>query len=377
MYVKEGTVKEGNVKRENDTTMAQLIRGKVWYPFYVPRPGKDSLLSHHPLETLRNKLIVSQVNPHHKFTFFNNIQEFAAYQLATEVKDRTFFEYATGARRLYFDLDADLSNGPVDLEGVLDELILVSEKEIRHRGLPWRSPWVYSSHGTEKKSYHVIFPELAVPSHREAKAFYLCVLDAMHHPEKGCVDSAVYTSFQAFRIVGNQKRNTGRIKTPLVPCDDLLTNLTRSLITYTQGCTYLEEFSQVKIQEDIVEDAHMVLIRQWIKEEGNFKVRNIKGSVIALDRLEPGHCSLCNRIHEHESPYLAVVRGKVYFHCRRSELGGKFLGTVELHPEIETTVGLEALKGLGQYTRERLRVNEEAWERSLQESYYREALLHT
>jgi len=66
---------------------------------------------------------------------------------------------------------------------------------------------------------------------------------------------------------------------------------------------------------------------------GNFPfiVRDVKGSIISLKRLKPSFCKICERVHEHENPYLLVIDDNVYFYCRRNTDKNLPLGKININ----------------------------------------------
>ena len=54
------------------------------------------------------------------------------------------------------------------------------------------------------------------------------------------------------------------------------------------------------------------------KNYSNFQFINTQENKFFLKSLKPYMCITCNRIHEHENPYLFVLQNKLYFNCRRS-----------------------------------------------------------
>jgi len=64
-----------------------------------------------------------------------------------------------------------------------------------------------------------------------------------------------------------------------------------------------------------------------------YRIDKIHGDIITLKRLRPSRCQLCNRVHEHENPYIRITTtGSVYFDCRRSNSNQKLvLGKLNIH----------------------------------------------
>lgn len=82
-------------------------------------------------------------------------------------------------------------------------------------------------------------------------------------------------------------------------------------------------FSSLDLDDEDVKASFKALENYFeccFKEPFNkaFKVRNVVGSLIDLDRCRQSKCLLSQRVHESENAFLTVKEnGEIYFHCRR------------------------------------------------------------
>jgi hypothetical protein len=74
-----------------------------------------------------------------------------------------------------------------------------------------------------------------------------------------------------------------------------------------------------------------------------YKFLGINGPIVMLKRTKASCCKICNRVHEHENPYLVVVGDEkaVYFHCRRAPDNKKlYLGKLAPNPDSPPKVAV-------------------------------------
>jgi len=77
-----------------------------------------------------------------------------------------------------------------------------------------RDVCIYSSHGENKISYHVIVNHFYHSNHEQAKAFYYTIMKNLpkEYYDNNWIDHSVYSKTQQFRIYGSQKTGTKRTK---------------------------------------------------------------------------------------------------------------------------------------------------------------------
>lgn len=341
-----------------------------------------SLLDDHPSEFITSELIIHVITPYgsrsilnpqnyvsyvtgeRASTLFQTHIEFTKFQLKVPADKRFFFETALGdhAQKPHFDIDINRPDNP-DIDGgdVIDDLIdailiILSADDVEI--VLERDILLMISHGINKWSYHLVIDHYLHLNNKESKAFYKKVIALMTPEYAKFIDPAVYGSKQQFRIIYNQKPGSGRIKVfceqwdyhgDLIeykyinaPRDDshkMLLQLEASLLTVVNNCipmpTYIKEENTqqtsnysndvfLPITKDIGKNAVALLA-----EQGGMTPRDpkfpyfftgISESFVILKRRKASICRICNRVHEHENPYLLIIGEKqsVYFCCRRN-----------------------------------------------------------
>jgi len=246
-----------------------------------------------------------------------------------------------------------------------------------------RDVLIYSSHGSSKKSFHVIVNNYCHYDNKEARRLYDLVFERLSNhinPGETCsmgkkyphlrkwIDPNVYSSKQQFRILGSQKVRSNRpkilekvwyyqgnpiehkyVETPESPGHEMILQLEESLVSNTSSCNILPSFldetnpsntlgSNILCRD--VEDISMELAVRALKlcaAKANitindpkfpYKINSIRGGLVLLKRIRPSRCQICKRIHEYENPYLIIVGSEdiktVFFDCRRA-IGKKLL----------------------------------------------------
>lgn len=191
------------------------------------------LMDDHTLEQMEGKLIVSMITQsgYRLYTLFDNYIEFAGFHQRYPPADRNFYELAIGdfLQKPHFDLDVkagDIGNTTLSLDEVGEQLkdtvveqiiAILAEKDVRLDIR--RDVLIFTSHGntsvSSKRSYHIVINNYCHYNHKEARALYDLVIsrfpDSMK-PFAKFVDVAVYSSKQQFRMLGSQKKDSGRPK---------------------------------------------------------------------------------------------------------------------------------------------------------------------
>jgi hypothetical protein len=365
----------------------KIINGIRWYYRLKPQKQvnglvKKGLFSDHPRHSLTNSLIVAishhDINTQKNyllFTHFKSYLEYGIYQMKLPQHERCFYEIILGESTQKPHFDVDIDNKDVNGEEIKDNLVDGIIKVLKQKGVVinvMSDILIYTSHGTEKQSYHIVVNNYCHANNVEAKAFYDAVMDHISSEYTQWIDRAVYSPTQQFRIVGSQKIGTERIKTfqkrwkyhgkeidyvypepPDSPEHEMVMQLEGSIVGYTGNCKFLppfepkpEEIKHYTESEDVnPNDANEAI--NLIGLAGNisihdprfpYKFMGINGPIVMLKRTKPSRCKICCRVHEHENPYLLVIgeEKSVYFHCRRSPENKKlFLG--KLNPSPETS----------------------------------------
>ncbi|MNK77842.1 hypothetical protein D3C87_974570 [compost metagenome] len=266
------------------------------------------------------------------------------------------------------------------VENLIDNIIIVL-RELNVEINLEEQVLVYNSHGEKKRSTHLVLDGLCHNNNVEAGQFYELVTMKMDPLYRRVVDNAVYSTKQQFRVIGSQKQGSlrpkrlqmeipyhGNIIKHVYPFkitthqEIYTTELYQSFITCTSSCQYLSlgtlpeilpKNRSVKVYDipDANETDIELCLQMMSKMFGldyrdrrfPFKYLGVTGTIILLKRLRPTRCTLCNRIHENENPFIQInnTTRVVYFDCRRA--GGKKqpIGHLPLSPESMLSGGNE------------------------------------
>ena len=364
-----------------------------------PSRRSPALLREHQWSDVQQGLVVHLTFDRKRlFSLFPNYRAFLQYEYQFPAKLRSFYETVFGQtpQKPHFDLDVDLNNDQDLLHSVpgrtvqevVDELVqLVLEaiiavfQDYRLQLDLTRDILLFTSHGSSKRSFHIVIDNYYHCNHREAAAFYHMVANRIPSLYRRWLDSKVYSSIQQFRLEGSQKIGSGRIKV-LAEEWSLRDRLVRyqlseqptndfhrrclifraSLLGQVKGATGLPSFLPRS-----AEPGPLVVVRpsshqQLTSEEGlaaldlvaqkvgvsttdhrfPYRLIRVEGNLVILKRVKRSHCRICDRVHENENPFLVVVgqEKRVYFYCRRNDEGarlyvGSLVGKDSLVPEDE------------------------------------------
>lgn len=327
-----------------------------------------ALLEDHPLDTLREKLLVHMTNSEgtRLFSVFNSYIDFGRYQLKFKPENRCFYETVLGdfLQKPHFDIDINLSENPnINSDDVINNLIDSIIKVLLNVKIEInlsQDILIFTSHNDVKKSFHVIVDHYNHMNNLEARAFYDDVIANINPLLTKFIDWAVYSKKQQFRIVGSQKLNSNRpkvfneswvyhdkqinyqyVEEPESDGHRMILQLESSLITQISSCRTLPSFLKIKEEngikkqynngdtEEITKDIAIRALTLLAEKAGMtlndrkfpYRFLSIEGGIVSLKRVLPSKCRICNRIHENENPYLLIVGIElgIYFNCRRSD----------------------------------------------------------
>jgi len=197
------------------------------------------------------------------------------------------------------------------------------------------------------------------------------------HFLKIIIDPKVYSSLQQFRIVGSQKNGSNRPKIfnrqwqyhnqpinyqycepPEGDGHKMMMILGASLVSNISCCKFLPKFideeemkraEEKKLQSSKYKENDINITKEIIKQSlvmlagkagMNFRDRkfpytysSVENGLIILKRERASKCQICDRIHEHENPFLIVKNnGELFFNCRRSDKS-LYIGNVNINPD--------------------------------------------
>jgi len=331
-------------------------RLRPYFPF-ASLKSEHGLLNKHPVTTLVTAPVVCWTSPYkddveRRYGVFTSVRALCSFYERIPPADRTGYEVIIGEfpQKPHFDIDI----ATVDVSGdlVVEHLIDVVVDTLAQKGVvitPARDVLIYTSHGRDKQSYHVVLPNHRHANHVHAKAFAAHVRAAMPLEVRTYVDMGVYNPLQLFRLLGSTKVGKGRPKVECTewfyhgerlcpPAASPLEAFARSLVGWTETCVPLPSWDVPEpsfvpkrmMSVDAEETLHLLSLDP-VLGECRFRPR-VAGSVIALQRVSPGFCPLCSRTHEHDNAYLVVREKNVYYKCHRARAeglrGSHFLGTL-------------------------------------------------
>lgn len=312
------------------------------------------------------------------YAFFDSYVEFYEYMQRFDRSERAFYEVIFGElpQKPHFDIDIDrdvlsLAFPADDIDTtaeILRECVIGGCFEVlREHGVILdltRDLLLYSSHGPNKRSYHIVLNNKCHDGNKEAKVFYDAVMEKVHGYTQGkyrglnLIDKGVYSPRQQFRLVGCQKWNSGRPKvfyeqfwysgqqythtyteTTTDERQKKFTIIYESMVSFTSGCAFLpslvpekpinhNQLGDMPDLEGTVVDQCMTMLREKMNP-CPFAKREVRGHLIILRRLAPSFCPICHTSpnetepHRKEHPYMFIVGGKVYWDCRRSDANAK------------------------------------------------------
>ncbi len=339
-----------------------------------------ALMDKYPRDMIEDRLLIRMTKADGTFlyTIFENYIDFNTYQEQMQPQYRRFYEIVRGEclQKPHFDLDISLEQNEkgeiindIDSDALVSDLIDCAYKLLYPYNIVLsleKDILVYTSHGigkngSYKKSYHIIINNYCHNNNVEAKGFYNEVMKKLKvlHPNipDGWIDPMVYSTTQNFRILGSSKLDANRPKifssswnfrgedVTFIPSEVAtsdthknLLELSDSLISHCSDCRLLPNFgpkidpnsmfASGKRYDDIpsaIAQAALALLANMIgidvkSHKFPFEFNEITGLIVTLKRLMPTFCSMCDKTHEAEHPYLLVYPNKkVYYYCRRSK----------------------------------------------------------
>jgi hypothetical protein len=358
-----------------------LIHGRRWYRLLVVGDqttdvfrGARPLFVDYPIDTLSSKLLVCftpQLDDRvtRLFSVFNTYVDFYKYVELIDVEQRSFYEIIIGeqAQKPHFDIDVSISELEPTVDAVAltialrDAVISGVADTLASMGVSLnldRDLLLYTSHGMNKQSIHLVIGTYCHSNNREAKEFYRRVMervtrDGVVSPAHlRFIDGSVYSTLQQFRILGSRKIGSDRVKqfqpvfeyrqcrvshvypeVVTTPAQLDLLQLLESLCSIAAGATRLPALQEERpsvssfCPQDINENGISKALEHVNKQ--HFQVRTIQGNRIELRRLVPTYCTVCRRTHEHDNPFITLYNGTIYWHCRH----GKPIKLTTLDPD--------------------------------------------
>lgn len=360
------------------TSEPMLIHGKQFYPYYWAKPQPDELIDSNyfsekrslqevytPEELSTGLVVAAQTtilknkrgDPVYKFTYFKRHIEFLSWLLKHSEPQRVYFEVLQDQpRKFCLDIDISLkehqtyfsrdyanslvsllvqrynaSFGPIDLE---------------------RDVAITDSSDATKISVHIIFTNAMYQKTEDLVLIYNQLTNDLSAAEKRIVDPSIYKSLQYFRLLFNQKLNSGRIKkfqehwhfqgstihhkyqiTPDSEAHRMQMQMLETMIGFKHRDipiktlhSYKPTPTKLKTSGVSLDQGELSRLEEMLSVLP-YKDQFTIGSIIdpgphilqmRLERVRSGECPICKRVHTSDGYLLTVMKkGEVKFGCWR------------------------------------------------------------
>lgn len=304
------------------------------------------------------------------YAFFDSYVDFFEYKKQFAPHHCSFYEVVNFNQKPHFDIDINmailienyypnqkiyyndlLADGNLLVETLIRSIKIIMEPNVLVLD---RDVLIYTSHGNDKLSYHVIIDQWCHHDHMEAKAFHDKVVFYTAALLQGkfveFIDDSVYKTNQNFRMLGSHKYDNKRTKI-FQPSfsyrGEMIQHVSRnkegklfemqefakSLITFTAECNLLQSFYKKKLynrynyelSEQNLKDIEGLLTTHF---KGAYTIREVYDSSILLSTVVRVMCPICKRVHQHENPKLLIFKNEISWTCRRTDQR-YFLGTLD------------------------------------------------
>ena len=233
------------------------------------------------------------------FATFECVQRFQQWYATLDDNDRTIHEVITSDnRKLVLDIDGPHLRNTADLRVDIGSRIRYVFIML---DLPRPDIVMYDSCGDSKLSYHVVVSNLVFSA---STCMGLCLLISYGQVWEHLVDKGVYKRTQNMRIEGSTKYGERRWKRATRPVE-----FSKGLLSVISGLPHANLHCAVQHRSS-GNNKHTG--RQ--DSMSGFKIRKRLNNMILLDRVKPGFCVQCNRVHTREN---AFVMNNV-FNCWRA-----------------------------------------------------------
>lgn len=359
--------------RSETSIYSVLSNGKKW--FYRLK-GDNGLIENLSDEERALHLIVSFINVGNTrfYTSFESHSDFIQYMVKLPIEKRCFHEVVLDRRpqKMRFDLDIKRYKyfeekiieevNEKDVQTFFDNLIESILKEFLEMGFkinPKEHILVFSSHGQQKWSYHIIIDGFYCETHQDAAELFKNITSRMKKDHQDWLDGSIYSVNHCLRTLGSAKED-GRIKIlekkwkykdeeiifeyheqPRHDNHRLALEFERSFLTLNSNCYPLPSLSQKQAlegvekrpekqaEEDVIHYASLLFKSLY----GDICVPiSSMNNMIMLSRKYPSGCPICERVHENENAFLwlkpieesngsqtsVFTKYEIYFHCRRA-----------------------------------------------------------
>ena len=240
------------------------------------------------------------------YATFDSLERFETWYATLDANEKTLNEVImSDKRKLVLDIDSP--------QNVHDFHMYDFERHVKSRIryifntlyiTPSPDILVYDMCDDNKLSYHIVVCNIVFSA---ATCFALCCLISHGQIWEPLVDKAVYKRIQHIRMEGSTKYGQKRWKTPTVPV-----LFHKGLLSVVYGL----EDGNIDCKVETI--GTNVNLQACISDLRDFKIRKHNGNIVFLDRLRPGMCMQCSRVHTNENAFLKYVNNDYIFICWRA-----------------------------------------------------------
>lgn len=341
-----------------------------WFYSLNKIESKNGLLDRYSRSELNSLFTVcaTKIDGGRLFGVFDSFIDYLLFVKKIEPKHRCYYEVLFGEFpcKPHFDIDIDKKND-IDIiysenciTNIIDAICYTFKQKFQINLDIEKDIRIYSSHGINKFSYHIVVNNYYHTNANQSKAFFYSVIEKVDKKYVKHMDDSVYSSTQQFRLLGCRKLNSDRIKTfetswvynnrkinckyseEIESADHLeVVQMQESLVGYIIGCNCLPDIVDYNPSKHNVSEVNDIMVEKalklcsenfgftWNTPESPYAFRSVQNGYILLQRLKPSYCNICSVSHEHENPYLIVTDNCVFFSCRRKKEHREFLGYIK------------------------------------------------
>jgi len=292
------------------------------------------LLKNLKFETIKSRFI--DFSPENAW-FYRNIQVFSSHDLLNFEK-LSYHVVLNGLMISETQLRIHMKTFFKHLSKVLDFMKIVEDKQVND-------------------------PEILVPEEyaKICENRDLYIQDFIQQMKISWLDFGVYKKNQSLRLIWSHKiEKVGKIFkisprfkefqeywifsngsfTSRSSKNDIFLN---SLITFHTSLIFPDPIQDEEMPKSGIRDLNLEISSTFMSKvveiiTPNFSIRNVEGSLIILDRINPSFCEPCNKMHDGDNPYIIIAKNGDFtefrMFCRRNE-SGKY---IILHKECENHV---------------------------------------
>lgn len=344
-----------------------MIRNKF---FRKLTDGNDSLFQ--SLNIRNGNLVICREienntdKPYKNFAAFDSHLSYFFYSITTPSNRRSDYEIIKGdvSQKIYADIDIELVDDPLDsnfshskeekyqISNTITEAYIESLIKIVP-SIKKSDIMVFNSHSNKKRSFHIIVDRWYVQSASHNKELFKNIMENIPLEYRKYFDYTMYKSIQYFRIFLSTKCGKNRYKMLdnekstwnsdwnfNNPAEFIKEIFLSSLITYTCSCFLIpieiKEMTNNVVSREIDEKTYSHIIKAFnnFPDRNAFEILKERDTCILLLRRRPTYCSVCQRTHENENPFLFVgPSGRIYFNCRRGN-GSLEIGNINENTEF-------------------------------------------